>query len=87
MLHFISSEIANGALSIAEGIDDPSAVHFAIMGMILGAAGKGLKNKDAFADAAAARRVMDDVHVVAKGKTFKTIDDKVQVALKPCRLR
>lgn len=81
---FIGGEIANGALSVADIIDDPSSAPFAIMGMVLGAAGKGLKNEDAFAKAASARKVMDDVHVGAMGKTFKEIDDKVQTALKSC---
>lgn len=81
---FVSGEIANGALSIAEIIHDPSSAPFAIMGMVLGVAGRGLKSEDAFAQAAAARRVMDDAHVGAMGKVFKQIDDKVQVSLKSC---
>ena len=81
---FIGGEIANGALSIAEIIDDPSSAPFAIMGMVLGAAGRGMKSEDAFAEAAKARRVMDDVHVGAMGKVFKQLDDKVQMSLKSC---
>ncbi|KAI0545346.1 hypothetical protein F4679DRAFT_561711 [Xylaria curta] len=81
---FISGEIANGALSLAEVIKDPSSAPFAVMGLLLGAAGRGLKNEEVFSEAATARRLMDDIHVGAMGRTFKEVDDKVQLVLKSC---
>ncbi|KAH7152614.1 hypothetical protein EDB81DRAFT_789377 [Dactylonectria macrodidyma] len=60
---FIGGEIANGALSIAEIIDDPSSAPFAIMGMVLGAAGRGKSVEEAMGEAAQARRAMTDIHV------------------------
>lgn len=84
---FFSGEIVNSALSIAEIIDDPESAPFAIMGMVLGAAGRGLKTEEAFGQAALARKAMDDTHVSGMGKSFKAIDDKVQTVIKSCPKR
>ena len=81
---FIGGEIGNGALAIAEIIDNPESAPIAIMGMVMGAAGRGMKSENAYAEAAKARRLMDDLHVGSMGKTYKAIDDKVQLTLNAC---
>jgi len=84
---FVAGEIANGAFSIYEIIDDPSSAPYAIMGMLLGAAGRGKRAEEAFEESAKARRLMNSVHVSGMGKRFKEIDDQVQMVIKSCGRR
>ncbi|KXJ87798.1 hypothetical protein Micbo1qcDRAFT_151809 [Microdochium bolleyi] len=84
---FIGGEIANGALSIAEIIDNPESAPFAVMGMLLGAAGRGKSQEEVFGTAAKARKAMDGPAVSGMGKSFKAMDDNVQLALRACPLR
>ncbi|KAL5425231.1 hypothetical protein PMIN04_002728 [Paraphaeosphaeria minitans] len=83
---FIAGEVANGANSIVEIIDNPESAPFAVMGILSGAAaGKGGRLEDTMADAAKARKKLPDAG--AMGKRFKEIDDKVQSVLSPkCNL-
>lgn len=81
---FIGGEIGNGALTIAEVIDDPESAPVAIMGLLTGAAGRGKRTEDIMSDAAAARLKMKAADVAGIGKTFKAIDDKVQKVVTRC---
>lgn len=83
---FIGGEVANGSLSVADVIQDPSSAPFAVVSMLVGVAGREAKAEEVFAGAPQTRRVMD-VHVTSMGKIFKEIDDKVQTTLKTsCKL-
>ncbi|KAK0651160.1 hypothetical protein B0T16DRAFT_453662 [Cercophora newfieldiana] len=81
---FVAGEIANAAFSIYEIVDDPSSAPYAIMGMLLGAAGRGKRAEEAFEESAKARRLMKTAHVAGMGKRFREIDDQVQLAIKSC---
>jgi hypothetical protein len=59
-LAFVAGEVANGAQSIYDIIDDPESAPFAVMGILAGAAGKTGKLEKTFADASAARKVLTD---------------------------
>jgi hypothetical protein len=82
-LAFVAGEIANGAQSIAEIIEDPESAPFAVMGILAGAAGRGGKPEATFADAAKARKALTDAG--AMGKTFKGIDEKYQKVMGMCK--
>lgn len=82
---FVAGEVANGANSIAEVIDNPESAPFAVMGILAGAAlGKGGRLEETMSDAAKARRKLADASVM--GKKFKEIDDKVQSVMSSCKI-
>jgi chitinase len=59
-LAFVAGEIANGAQSVYDIIDDPESAPFAVMSILAGAAGRTGKLEKTFADASAARKVLTD---------------------------
>jgi len=79
---FVAGEIANGAQAIADIIEDPESAPFAVMGILMGAAGKPGKLEKTLGDASTARRVLTDAS--AMGKKFKEIDDKMQAVMARC---
>ncbi|KFY17053.1 hypothetical protein V492_00913 [Pseudogymnoascus sp. VKM F-4246] len=82
---FVSGEIANGALTISDIIQEPGSAPVAIMGMLFGfGAGAGLKSEEAFSQAGQMRKLMTDVHVSGIGKVYKRMDGDVQTSIKAC---
>jgi chitinase len=65
-LAFVAGEIANGAQSVYDIIDDPESAPFAVMGILAGAAGKTGKLEKTFADARAARNVLTDTSAMVR---------------------
>lgn len=83
-LAFVAGEIANGAQAVADIIEDPESAPLAVMGILMGAAGKPGKLEKTFKDARAAREVLTDAG--AMGKKFKEIDDNMQKVMGRCSL-
>ncbi len=68
---FIAGEVGNAAMSLVDVIGNPVAAPFAIMGMVMGAAGRGMKFEKALDDAGAACKLMSQAHVDGMGAMFK----------------
>ncbi|KAH7028766.1 uncharacterized protein B0I36DRAFT_349766 [Microdochium trichocladiopsis] len=85
-LAMIAGEIANGALSVIDIMEDPSSAPMAIMGMLLGAAGagKGKTLETNMEEAVKTKNLMDAGAVAKMGNTFKIMDDKVREISKSC---
>lgn len=83
-LAFVAGEIANGAQAVADIINDPESAPLAVMGILLGAAGKPGKLEKTLSDARVAREVLTDSS--AMGKKFKEIDDNMQKVMARCSI-
>jgi chitinase len=81
---FVGGEIANGALTVAEIINDPQSAPVAIVGLLIGAAGRDKTTEDIMSDASAAKWKMRPQDIASMGSTFKMIDDKVQTVVSRC---
>lgn len=80
-LAFIAGEAANGALTLSEIIESPESAPMAIMGMLVGVAGRGRRTEDVMSDAVQARRLID---AGGMGRIYKEIDDKVMKVASKC---
>ncbi|KAF5664957.1 killer toxin alpha beta [Fusarium heterosporum] len=86
----IIGEAGNAALSIVEIVENPESAPFAILGMLIGAAGlRGGKvtARDAFEQAADARRALSADAMKAFSPEFREKDKLVQSIVKSCGFR
>ncbi len=81
---FIAGEAGNAAMSLVDIIGNPEAAPFAIMGMVMGAAGRGLKVEKALKDAGAARKLMSQSDVDGMGAVFKRKSAMVSTVIDKC---
>lgn len=81
----IIGEAANAAISIVEIVNDPLSAPFAIVGMLIGAAGLRTKGpRAAFKEAADARRALDAAQLGKFSAEFRRKDTLVQNIVKRC---
>ncbi|KZL68188.1 killer toxin alpha beta [Colletotrichum incanum] len=83
----IIGEAGNAAISIAEIVNDPLSAPFAILGMLVGAAGlRGGKigTREAFREAATARTKLGPEQLALFSKEFVRKDGLVQKIVKSC---
>ncbi|RGP63235.1 killer toxin alpha beta [Fusarium longipes] len=83
----IIGEAGNAALSIVDIVANPQSAPFAILGMLVGAAGlKGGKvsSREAFKTAAGARNALDDNAMKAFSAEFRAKDASIQKIIKSC---
>ncbi|KAJ4250226.1 hypothetical protein NW762_012041 [Fusarium torreyae] len=85
----IVGEAGNAAISIVEIVDNPESAPFAILGMLIGAAGirGGMSPRSAFKEAANARRALTSNEMKAFSPTFRDKDALVQNIVKSCNFR
>jgi hypothetical protein len=86
----IIGEAGNAAISIVEIVDNPQSAPFAILGMLIGAAGlKGGKvsQRSAFKQSADARRSLSLTDMKAFSTEFRKKDGFVQAIVKTCNFR
>ncbi|OBS25972.1 hypothetical protein FPOA_06504 [Fusarium poae] len=85
----IVGEAGNLAISIVEVVDNPSSAPFAILGMLIGAAGLrgGMAPAKAFKNAADARRALSANDMMAFSQQFRDKDKLVQNIIKSCAFR
>ncbi|ETS85222.1 hypothetical protein PFICI_03247 [Pestalotiopsis fici W106-1] len=85
----IIGEAGNAAISIVDIVKNPDSAPFAILGMLIGAAGlKGGKPpRGAFKDAADARRALSANDMKAFSDEFCRKDGLVQNVIKSCTIR
>ncbi|GKU05305.1 unnamed protein product [Fusarium langsethiae] len=86
----IIGEAGNAAISIVEIVDNPESAPFAILGMLIGAAGlKGGKvsSRSAFKQSADARRSLSLSDMKAFPPAFREKDGFVQAIVKSCNFR
>lgn len=81
---FIAGEVGNAAMSLVDVVGNPEAAPFAVMGMVLGFAGRGIKFERALDDAGAARRLMSQADVDGMGATFKKKSAMVSAVVDRC---
>lgn len=81
---FVAGEIGNAAMTVADIIDNPEGAPFAIMGMLFGAAGSGMRLERGLEQAAAARRIMSAGDVAGIGKVFEAKSGLVQKVVSQC---
>ena len=78
-------EAGNGALTIAEIIEDPTSAPFAMLGLIAGAAGVGsgrLSKAEAIGDASKARGLLKDSDLAKFPQRFRDQDALIQKTIK-----
>jgi hypothetical protein len=83
----IIGEAGNAALSIVDIVNNPASAPFAILGMLVGAAGiRGGKvsSRDAFKQAAGARTALTDDAMKAFSAEFRAKDAMIQKIVKSC---
>jgi hypothetical protein len=85
----IVGEVGNAAMSIVDIVDNPSSAPFAILGMLVGAAGLrgGKAPRGAFKDAADARRALNTDAMAAFSAELRRKDGLVQGIVKACLTR
>lgn len=86
----IVGEAGNAAISIVDIIDNPESAPFAVLGMLIGAAGlRGGKvsARSAFKQAADARRALGSGEMKAFSAEFRQKDGWVQAIVKSCNFR
>ncbi|CAG1996158.1 unnamed protein product [Fusarium graminearum] len=85
----IVGEAGNAAISIVEIVNNPESAPFAILGMLIGAAGLrgGTPSRSAFKEAANARRALSSKEMMAFSPQFREKDKLVQSIIKSCNFR
>jgi chitinase len=81
---FIAGEIGNAALSLADIAQNPEAAPFAIMGMLMGAAGRGMKFEKALEGYAGAKKLMSQAGITTLGKVFQEKGGLVASVISRC---
>ncbi|KAI0538565.1 hypothetical protein GGR58DRAFT_512988 [Xylaria digitata] len=86
---FIIGEGGNAVLSIVDIVDNPESAPFAILGLLVGAAGlkAGKPPKAVFKNAADARRALDAGALTKFSDEFQRKDRLVQNIVKTCKVR
>ncbi|KAM0323764.1 hypothetical protein ACHAQA_008701 [Verticillium albo-atrum] len=84
----IIGEAGNAAISIYEVIEDPTSAPFAILGMLVGAAGmrSGKPPREAFREAGKARQALTPDLMKAFSDEFRRKDGLVQNIVKSCKV-
>ncbi|KAI8179378.1 hypothetical protein K4K52_002299 [Colletotrichum sp. SAR 10_76] len=85
----IIGEAGNAAISIVDIVKDPNSAPFAILGMLVGAAGMrgGKPPREAFAEAGKARRALTPKMMESFSPEFRRKDGLVQNVVKTCKVR
>ncbi|KAI1874191.1 uncharacterized protein JN550_002770 [Neoarthrinium moseri] len=82
---FIVGELGAAALTIKDIVDNPDMAPLAILGMLAGFGGKGIRRSpDDFAEMAKAKRLMNADDVSKAGDIFKKNNDKISNMVNTC---
>lgn len=85
-LALLISEAGNAALTIADIIKDPASAPFAILGLLVGAAGTGkVSRSDTFHKAFKIREALDSSKLAKFSHSFREKDAIVQKLVKSCK--
>lgn len=85
----LAGEIANGALSIYDTVQDPSSAVVNILGMLfgLGSFAKVERDGEGIASLAKIRNAMKSSEISSLGSIFKSNDDTLQSIMKVCNVK